>query len=71
MSDNAVITHEVESRSHNFLVAADRRSTKCDESQVLTIRRTPYDAHIVKPQCMTYFSTLRKKMMWGADTRKG
>lgn len=71
MSDNAVITLEVESRSHNFLVAADGRSTKCDESQVLTIRRSPYDAHIVKPQSMTYFSTLRKKMMWGADTRKG
>ena len=71
MSDNAVITLEVESRSHNFLVAADGRSTKCDESQVLTIQRSPYDAHIVKPQSMTYFSTLRKKMMWGADTRKG
>ena len=55
----------------NKSVAADGRSTKCDESQVLTIRRSPYDAHIVKPQSMTYFSTLRKKMMWGADTRKG
>ncbi len=69
--DNAVITLEVESRSHSYLVAADGRSAKCSESQVLTIRRSAYDARIVKPKDMTYFSTLRQKMMWGADTRKG
>ena len=67
--DSAEVTLEVESRSHNFLVAADGRSAKCGEGQVLTIRRSPYDAHIVKPKKMTYFSTLRHKMMWGADTR--
>lgn len=69
--DSAVITLEVESRSHNFLVAADGRSSKYDESQILTISRSPYDAHIVKPKSKTYFSTLRQKMMWGADTRVG
>ncbi len=69
LPDTAVITLEVESRSHNFLIAADGRSAKCEESQVLTIRRSPYDARIVKPKGMTYFSTLRHKMMWGADTR--
>lgn len=69
--DSAVITLEVESRSHNFLVAADGRSSKYDESQILTISRSPFDAHIVKPKSKTYFSTLRQKMMWGADTRVG
>ncbi len=69
LPDNVEITLEVESRSHNFLIAVDGRSAKCDESQVLTIRRAPYDAYIVKPHGMTYFSILRKKMMWGADTR--
>lgn len=67
--DDSVITLDVESRSHSFLVAADGRSIKCDERQQLTVRRSPYDAHIVKPKGMTYFSTLRTKMMWGADTR--
>lgn len=69
LPDTAVITLEVESRSHNFLIAVDGRSAKCDESQILTIRRAPFDAYIVKPREMTYFSTLRQKMMWGADTR--
>ncbi len=69
MADTAVITLQVESRSHNFLVAADGRSAKLEESQTLTIRRSPYDIHIVKPAGRTYFSTLREKMMWGIDTR--
>lgn len=69
--DSAVITLEVESRTHNFLVAADGRSSKYDESKILTISRSPFDAHIVKPKSKTYFSTLRQKMMWGADTRVG
>lgn len=67
--DNSVVTLEVESRSHSFLVAADGRSIKCSEGHTLTIRRSPYDAHIVKPRGSTYFSTLRQKMMWGADMR--
>ncbi len=69
MADSSVVTLQVESRSHNFLVAADGRSATFDEGQTLTIRRSPYDIHIVKPAGMTYFSTLRKKMMWGIDTR--
>ena len=69
VADDSVITLEVESRSHNYLVAADGRSIKCGEGQTLTIRRSPYDAHIVKPKDSTYFSTLRAKMMWGADMR--
>ena len=69
VADDSVITLEVESRNHNYLVAADGRSIKCGEGQTLTIRRSPYDAHIVKPKDSTYFSTLRAKMMWGADMR--
>jgi len=67
--DNAEITISVESRNHNFLVAVDGRSERCDEGQTLTIRRAPYDIQIVKRRGHKYFSTLREKMMWGADTR--
>ena len=69
--DSAVITLEVESRTHNFLVAADGRSSKYDESQILTISRSPFDANIVKSKSKTYVATLRQKMMGGADTRVG
>lgn len=67
--DTAVITLKVESRSHNFLVAVDGRSTSLDEGTVVKISKAPYSARIVRFSDRKYFSTLRKKMMWGIDQR--
>ena len=69
LSDSSEITLTVESRSHNFLVAIDGRSEKCKEGTKLTLRRAPYDVKVVKRSRMSYFNTLREKMMWGVDAR--
>jgi len=69
LPDSAVIDLEVESRSHNFLVAIDGRSEKCAEGTKITLRRAPYDVKVVKRSDHRYFDSLREKMMWGADTR--
>lgn len=69
-SDDVVIHLEVESRSHNYLVAIDGRSVKLKEGTTLTIRKAPFVTRIVKRRCHSYFSTLRTKLMWGADLRK-
>ena len=69
LPDNSVIELGVESRSHNFLVAIDGRSEKCNEGTKITLRRAPYDIKVVKRPDHRYFNTLREKMMWGADTR--
>jgi len=60
---------EVESRSHNYLVAIDGRSIKMREGAKLIVKKAPYKVKIVKRSGQRYFSTLREKMMWGADTR--
>lgn len=70
VSDSAVITLTVESRSHNFLIAVDGRSAKCDEQVRLTIRKAPYKICVVKRSGQKFYSTLREKMMWGADGRE-
>lgn len=69
LPDNSLIELGVESRSHNFLVAIDGRSEKCNEGTKITLRRAPYDIKVVKRSDHRYFNTLREKMMWGADTR--
>ena len=69
LPDSSVIDLEVESRSHNFLVAIDGRSEKCAEGTKITLRRAPYDIKVVKRSDHRYFDSLREKMMWGADTR--
>ena len=69
LSDSSEIALTVESRSHNFLVAIDGRSEKCKEGMRLTLRRAPYDVKVVKRSRLSYFNTLREKMMWGIDAR--
>ena len=67
--DDWEITLDVESRSHNFLIAIDGRSETCREGIQLTIRRANYQVHIVKRCRHSFFNTLREKMMWGMDNR--
>jgi NAD+ kinase len=70
INDTSVITMDVESRSHSFLVAIDGRSEKMVEGTKITIRKAPFVIKIVKQNNRRYFSSLREKLMWGADNRK-
>ncbi|EGF56058.1 NAD kinase [Bacteroides fluxus] len=67
--DDWEITLDVESRSHNFLVAIDGRSESCKESTRLTLSRADYSIKVVKRYNHIFFDTLRNKLMWGADIR--
>ncbi len=67
--DDWEITLDVESRSHNFLVAIDGRSESCKEHTRLHISRADYSIKVVKRYNHVLFETLRNKLMWGADVR--
>lgn len=67
--DDREITLDVESRSHNFLVAIDGRSESCSETTRLTIAKAAHAVKVVKRINHRFFDTLRNKMMWGADVR--
>ena len=59
VKDESVVTLNVESRSHQFLIAVDGRSAKCCEGMQLTIRKAPCDILIVRRPGQSYFTTLR------------
>ena len=69
INDDWEITLDVESRSHNFLVAIDGRSETCREGTRLNIRKADYNIKVVNRPNHVFFHTLRDKMMWGADGR--
>ena len=69
INDDWEITLDVESRSHNYLIAIDGRSETCREGTRLTIRKADYYIKVVKRSSHVFFHTLRDKMMWGADGR--
>ena len=70
INDTAEITLDVESRSHNYLVAIDGRSERMTEGTRLVIRKAAHTIKIVKQRNQRYFSTLREKLMWGSDQRE-
>lgn len=70
INDDSRVTLYVESRSHNFLVAIDGRSVTLTEGTTVTISKAPFVTRIVKRNDRRYFSSLREKMMWGADYRR-
>jgi NAD+ kinase len=39
------------------------------EGTTVSIQKAPFSTLIMKPNNRNYFSSLREKMMWGADKR--
>ena len=70
VNDDCVIELTIESRTHNYLVAVDGRSSTQDEQTKVVITKAPYHIRIVRRHEQSYFSTLREKMMWGVDQRE-
>lgn len=60
----------IESRSNNFLISLDGRSQGYPDRIHLHISKAPYFIKVITKQDSSFFSTLRTKMMWGADIRE-
>ncbi len=69
LSDRVTLQLKVKSRTGKFLVAIDGRSESLPEETLITLRRADYKVLVVKMPGNDFFSTLRHKMMWGADQR--
>ncbi len=69
LCDDAEIELCVESRSHNFLISIDGRSRSYKDRIHLRIKKAPYKVKVVTAEGQNFFSTLRRKMMWGMDNR--
>ena len=70
LRDQVELTLSVESRNHNFLVAIDGRSEACTEATRLILRRAPNNIKVLQRKNHSFYSTLREKLMWGADPRE-
>jgi NAD+ kinase len=69
VSDNSVISFEIEGRSNHFLVSLDSRSRTVDASVQMAVRKEAFRARLVKLTGYNFFDTLRQKLNWGLDNR--
>lgn len=69
ISDKDVIKLKVEGRVDKFLVSLDSRSKTITSDVELIISKANYQINLVRLANHEFLSTLRKKLMWGADKR--
>lgn len=69
VSDNSVISFEIEGRSNHFLVSLDSRSRTVDAGVQMAVRKEQFRAKLVKLSGYNFFDTLRQKLNWGLDNR--
>jgi NAD+ kinase len=69
VSDDSVISFEIEGRGKNFLASLDSRSRVIDASVQIAVKKERFKARLIKLQEDNFLNTLRKKLNWGLDVR--
>lgn len=69
VSDDSVISFEIEGRSKNFLVSLDSRSHPVEAMTQMAVRKEDFRAKLVKMNGYNFLDTLRQKLNWGLDIR--
>jgi NAD+ kinase len=69
VSDNSIISFEIQGRSKNYLISLDSRSRVVEASVQLAVRKESFKARLVKLNGDNFLHTLRNKLNWGLDAR--
>jgi len=69
LSDNAVISFEVEGRAKNFLCTLDSRYQPIDSNTQLAVRRADFEINLIRSSDRNFLYMIREKLNWGIDTR--
>jgi len=67
--DHHSITLQVEGRGLHFLTSIDSKSEAIYFTEILNIKKASFKVKTIRLKDHTFFSTLRNKLMWGADKR--
>jgi NAD+ kinase len=69
VSDQNVLSFEIEGRATSYLVSLDSRSETINSNAQLAVRMADFKFHLIRFNEENYLNTLRKKLMWGVDNR--
>lgn len=67
--DDWRIDLKVSSRSHSFLASIDGRSITMPDTATISISKADHTVRIIRLENHSFLSTLKTKLMWGADIR--
>jgi NAD+ kinase len=69
LSDESVISFEIEGRAENFICTLDSRFEIINSHHQLAVRKNDFPIRLVQLQDITFLHTIREKLAWGSDIR--
>jgi NAD+ kinase len=69
LSDESVISFEIEGRADNFICSLDSRFELVGNHHQLAVRKNDFTTKLVQLQDATFLNTIRAKLGWGEDVR--
>ncbi|MCH2044550.1 MAG: NAD(+) kinase, partial [Saprospiraceae bacterium] len=69
LSDDAVISFEIEGRANNFLCTLDSRHKIITSSCQLAVRKADFNTQLVRFPDRNFLYMIRRKLHWGIDSR--
>ncbi len=69
ISDNSIISFEIEGRAENFLCTLDSRFETITSAHQLAVRKNDFPFKVVQLQEYSFLTTIREKLTWGLDQR--
>jgi NAD+ kinase len=69
LPDSAVLQLSVDTRDNQFQMAMDSHTVDLDVDTTVTIRKSKSTLKMIRIENISFYSTLRNKLMWGADKR--
>jgi NAD+ kinase len=67
----SVIEIKVSSRNQQFLLSLDSSSAVVNTDKTITITRGSFSINIILLKNQSFYKTIRQKLLWGLDKRKG
>ena len=69
MPDSSVVSLHLSTRKNRASVSVDNRTFEVENDSLLTIKRAKRSIRLAVPHNISFFDSLRNKMMWGVDIR--
>ena len=69
MPDTSVVSLHIDTRQNEASISVDNRTFKIANNTSLSIKKAEIEVRLAVPHNISFFDSLRNKMMWGVDIR--
>lgn len=69
VNDEVQLRLSVESRASQYTLSLDSRLIHMDTDVEITLKKANFTIHLVQPKDLSFYETIRQKLLWGKDRR--